>query len=449
MSVPAAPAVAEWSISLPAFPACDPATPPELPDRWRAVAVMQPFLEGQIDVGEFVYDATVPAMRASVYGLETGAVDLLVTEAGSYRLSGPHRAPTQCTALGRMWQVPPARWLSEDAVCIGKTRLAGRIVNWWKMPAHGDRANMHWYDATTNLPWRSMFVRPSREPAILSDYSMSHFPTFEPLKETRLSELRDFCHAQAGTAGAGDGTPPVAVRGLMRTGDAAAEDERRQRIGALVPGVSHGACSRMSAVRWPEQFVSTLVLTPIKFAQPPYSTVLYYDWTQAKTQLALMFAGAKPDFVALVSLKDRIGYRFRRLGPNAAICDADLPGLLRPDWMSVAGCQCRAVIERTSAFGLDADSQILSCPIKDQRPRIMWNWYTSAGRPLVFFEAAPKSGGFLLADYRDWLPGKTGKPEDFKLPPICEAKDPSYWWRSGGASRPDYWGCSDCHTTEN
>ena len=31
---------------------------------------MMPFLHGQLDVGEFVYDATARVMRATVYGLE-------------------------------------------------------------------------------------------------------------------------------------------------------------------------------------------------------------------------------------------------------------------------------------------------------------------------------------------------------------------------------------------
>src|ERR1700729_2943905 len=73
-------AAAESSASPPRFTACNPATPSELPTHWRAVGLMMPFLQGQLDVGEFVYDATLHIMRATVYGLKTGAVDLLITD---------------------------------------------------------------------------------------------------------------------------------------------------------------------------------------------------------------------------------------------------------------------------------------------------------------------------------------------------------------------------------
>ena len=39
--------------------------------RWRAVALMMPSLQGQIDVGEFVYDRHVPTLRATIYGLKS------------------------------------------------------------------------------------------------------------------------------------------------------------------------------------------------------------------------------------------------------------------------------------------------------------------------------------------------------------------------------------------
>jgi hypothetical protein len=192
------------------------------------------------------------------------------------------------------------------------------------------------------------------------------------------------------------------------------------------------------------------VITPVRFKERAYSTVLYYDWEQTKTQLALMFQGAKkPVFQGSVSLKHSLGYRLMRTGPKATICKSDLPGIVRPDWMSAAGCRCKAVVNRNSAFGLDAESQILSCPIKNQGARALWNWYTVDGRPLMFHEAAPKHTGFMLADYHDWLPGKTGTAADFKLPQKCKSADPSYWWRADNQARPDYSDCSGCHTIEN
>src|SRR4051812_43356931 len=98
----ACPANAE-DAALPIMKTCAPSTPPELPQRWRAVALMMPFVRQQVDIGEFVYDGSLPAMRATVYGAESGAVDLLITATDTYQLSGPHDAPDACVALGKKY----------------------------------------------------------------------------------------------------------------------------------------------------------------------------------------------------------------------------------------------------------------------------------------------------------------------------------------------------------
>jgi hypothetical protein len=182
---------------LPLFSACAPATPPTLPARWRTVGLMMPFLlEGQLDVGEFVYDATIPAMRATVYGLESGAVDLLITDTDTYQFLGPYRSPNGCTSLGRKFSPPSAHWLSEPAVCVGEAPLATTAVQWWKAQGVDSQANWHWFKAGTRLPWRSVFMSRSPDPAVIGDYAMTYFPIFEELPETNLSPLRDFCVSQ-------------------------------------------------------------------------------------------------------------------------------------------------------------------------------------------------------------------------------------------------------------
>src|SRR5262249_31061867 len=93
-------------LSLPTLSTCKSAAPPALPKRWHAVGLMSPFLEGQLDIGDFVYDATVPAMRATVYGLESGAADLLITDTNTYQLSGPYGAPTSCATLDHKFNLP-------------------------------------------------------------------------------------------------------------------------------------------------------------------------------------------------------------------------------------------------------------------------------------------------------------------------------------------------------
>jgi hypothetical protein len=116
-----APAAADWTATLPLFDACSPSSAPELPARWRAVALMMPFLQGQIDVGEFVYDRDVPAMRATIYGLKSGAVDLLITEEETYVLMGASLADP-------VHLVGPAIACPDGAVAHERCHLRRRIA---------------------------------------------------------------------------------------------------------------------------------------------------------------------------------------------------------------------------------------------------------------------------------------------------------------------------------
>ena len=145
-------------VSLPMLSTCTPASPPVLPLRWRAVGLMLPFTEGQLDIGEFVYEGTLPAMRATLYGLESGAVDLLITDTDTYLISGRYDFPTSCISLGRKFSPPSAQWLSEQAVCAGEAPIGMTPVQWWKTPAPYSLANWHLFKTDTRLPWRSTFV---------------------------------------------------------------------------------------------------------------------------------------------------------------------------------------------------------------------------------------------------------------------------------------------------
>lgn len=104
---------------------------------------MMPFLQSQLDVGDFVYDGTLPALRATVYGLESGAVDLLITDKDAYVLSGRYRSPSHCTSLGAKFRPPSAQWLSNQAVCIGEARLGTQPVQWWKTLGSDTSATRH------------------------------------------------------------------------------------------------------------------------------------------------------------------------------------------------------------------------------------------------------------------------------------------------------------------
>lgn len=443
------PVTAGSSISPPTFAACNPTTPPELPIRWRAVGIMMPpFLQGQIDIGEFIYDGALPAMSATVYGLESGAVSLLVTETDTFVLSGPHRSPTHCTSLGPRLRPPSPQWLSSQAVCVGESTLATQPVQWWQR--RGFEPAWYWFSTRTRLPWRSLFLNRSLDPTIIGDYAMTYFSTFTPLPETNLSALRDLCTATAERTGAEAVAGLPTARELMAIRNEDAEAERVDRIGELIPGLSHTACSRMTPVHWPEQFVTTAIITPANFDQGPYPSLIYYDWSQAETQLVLPFHGNPPVLQGIISLKKRVGYRIM-LPPigGAGICEPVLPGMIRPDWGTVARCECKGVIDRNSALSPLGETEILSCPLNPQEQRVSWHWYTSKKRPIMFMEAAPQAaGGFMLADYVDWLPGQTGRKADFELAKTCNAPNKS--GHSPTETRaPTVFdvSCSGCHTT--
>jgi hypothetical protein len=440
-------ASAEDATQLPVFKTCSPATVPELPKRWHAVGLLMPFQLGQIDVGEFDYDGALPAMRASVYGLKSGAVDLLITRNDTYVVEGPHSHPTGCTSVGAKLRPPSPQWLMSDAICAGETPVAGEDVQWWQQP--GFDVARYWFTTKSRLPWRTSYLNRSFDPAIIGDYAMTYFAQFAPAAKTDLAALQKFCEAKAKPGTQAIGATPTA-RELMALANGDAETEREARIEKLIPGLSNKSCAAMTAAQWPDRFIMSAIITPIKIDDTPYPTFIYYDWAGSRTMVVLPFHSHPPLLQGILSLKSRVGYRlhFVNAASQVGACQANLPGAVKPDWMQQAGCECQAVLAANSALSPGTETQILSCPIKHQAPRVMWTWYTAQGRPLMFMEAAPESGGVMLADYYEWLPGQTARPAEFDLPNACQALD-----KSGGSAEANgpsfsHPSCSDCHSTQ-
>jgi hypothetical protein len=442
-------ATAEQTTALPILSPCKQTAVPELPARWRAVGLMMPFVRQQLDVGEFVYDGSLPAMRATLYGLESGAVDLLITDKETYQLSGPHDSPDACIALGQKYTAPTARWLSGNAVCDGEAPLSTTPVQWWKTSAADGRTRWQWYKTDTRLPWRTMFPSRSTDPAVFGDYGITYFPTFGPLAETKLAQLRDLCASKAQKA-TGATAAAGTARELMTIGTDITEPERAERIQALVPGLSRQACSSVNTPRWPDQFVMTGILSPIPFKWTPLPSMIYYDWERAGTLYAWMHeARSLPPVLELVSVLTKgVGYSVERAPNRAFVCAAKSPGVVRPDWMSVAGCECKGVIDRNADLGPNEVSQIRACPIKGQGLRGIWSWYTATGRPILFAEPGAIGSGINIADYFAWRPGEKMPQGTFELPQLCtratEAGLPPVGYGLPSAMTAS---CVDCHTT--
>jgi len=325
-------------------------------------------------------------------------------------------------------------------------------VQWWKMSADDGRAKWQWYATGTRLPWRMMFPARTPDPAVIGDYGVTYFPTFQRVADTNLAHLRDFCAAKAQKPSDAQAAASSA-RELMAIGKDIAEPERATRIQALIPGLSRAACSSQKAPSWPHQFVMTGILSPIQFRWTPLPTMLFYDWDGAGTLVGLMHeARTDPPALEMESLLTRgVGYGIERLPNGAFACAASTPGVVRPDWMTVAGCDCKAVIDHNAEFGPDEVSVIRACPVRNEGERVNWSWYTAEGRPILFSEPEAIGLGLNIADYLRWLPGEKMPPESFALPKLCtpaaaaEAGLPPV---GNGLPARMTDNCSDCHTTQ-
>jgi hypothetical protein len=142
------------------------------------------------------------------------------------------------------------------------------------------------------------------------------------------------------------------ARELMATGDDLAEVERDKRIAVLIPGLTRHACSHMKPARWPIHFVMTGILSPIPFKWTPLPSMIYYDWEGAGNLTALMHeARSTPPVLEFMSVLTRgVGYSVERLPNGRFACAAKSPGVVRPDWMSVAGCACKGRDRPQSGF---------------------------------------------------------------------------------------------------
>jgi hypothetical protein len=443
---------ASQETALPILAACTPATPPVLPQRWHAVGLMLPFLRQQLDVGDFTYDGSLPAMRATVYGLESGAIDLLITSTETYQLTGPPDSPDGCVALGHKYNLPTDQWLSDKPVCQGEAPLGNKKVQWWKTPAADGRAILQWYATDTRLPWRVMFPTRTPDPAVIGEYGVTYFPTFTPLPETKLARLRDLCVAKARKASDAAAAATTA-RDLMALGNDIGESERARRIQALIPGLSRQACLVNSKPpQWPHQFLMTAILSPIQFRWTPLPTMLYYDWDDAGTLVGLMHeARTMPPALELEAILTKgVGYGIERTPRGAFACAAATPGAVRPDWMTSASCDCKGVIDHNPEFGAGETSVIRACPVRGEGLHVNWSWYTTDGRPILFTEPEAMGLGLNVADYLRWAPGAKMEKDAFELPRLCtpagaaEVGNPPV---GNGLPPAVTDNCSDCHTT--
>jgi len=405
---------------LPRFALCHAAHPPVLPPRWHAVGLMMPFDGGQLAIGEFDFDAEASAMRATIYGLQSGTADLLITAEATYRLSGPRQSPTGCTAAEPRFQPPTTQWLAANAQCVGEAPLQARQTEWWRIAAANSAANWFWFTADARLPWRVFMSSPSPNPPLIGDYAMTYFPTFERVSQSNLAALREFCRAQSRPAAS---AKPADTEhdGTRQPSEAeeAAEAERRERIKVLIPGLSQDACAATIPARWPDRVQMTALMTPTQFGLGPFPTEIFYDWERSNAMLTRLHDPDNPAMAVDVLLKGPLGYDIKPGRLAAPTCQQNYPGIVKPDWLSGASCACRGVIANNPQLDPDDTIDIESCGADPTHA--LWAWYRKSGAPVAFLATLQTPGGLDLADYYSWSPGAESGTATFAVPLACMA----------------------------
>ena len=412
-------------LTLPKFAARSHADRPQLPRTWRCVALLAPFKidNSQLVVGEFIFDGSIPAFRATLYGAEEGAVDLLITDRGTFRLESKDRKVKRGIPIVANWHVPSADWLGPEAKCLGEANLLEEKVEWWKRPVKIQAATpsvnpeivsttWFWYSvARPRFPWRTMFAEPAAEPAVVGSFALTYFAEFTKDPNIDLEPVARLCATTKPASSEEHGLADV----MQLIGDDKTSGidrvARVAEIKRLIPGIEvDGAGFPKELPRWQRRFGMTTFMTPVNFAFNPFPTEVYYTYEapsspgERKQRTRMLQPAGDPYEYIDALLLDGVGYDVRRSRTSCNdSCDPRLPGIPRLDWMERDGGACKATINNHPRLSPGRKTMVIMCPLVDDR--MFWTWYTIEGKPLVFMEtAAPASEGtgLALADYNDW-----------------------------------------------
>ena len=425
-------------LPLPQLATCNGASPPRLPERWRATYLMAPHTKSQLVLGEILVDPALPAMRVRLYGFKSGSADLLVLGTNTYALAAEGSAIKSCRGLGDTGWRPLGRdWLTPSSRCVGSGPVGGTAVEWWKTPIEPVPASYWvWHKTSDGSPFRLVFPFASDRLPPLSRYALSYQVGFEPLSETNLSHLAEICRrAKPPSAGGGARAVRRLVEGMAQARERADDEFRR-----LMPALK--TCSAAPLPEWPERLAITGLMTPIDSDEDPYPAEVLYDWHRRAQRSRIFFPPQSAIAVQDSLLLDPQGYMVTRRRKGGLTCEPVLPGAIRPHWPSRAPCSCEATINGTTPLTPHGTTRILACPLAS--PRVAWAWHAFSGRPTVFMVTSMPGdegkGLFAVLDYQDWLPGHPFPRSALEKPLQCPPAPPSRSAMPPASSR-----CSTCH----
>ena len=435
----------------PIFSPCGATTPPSLPEQFHAIALLTPFTNTQLVVADIYYDWSVPGMRVTTYGLESGYADFLYLPDSYFILDSENGGePKQVFGpIATTEQVPAPNWLTNYKVtCNGIQEVVGVNTNWWcdvtmntnppapipPDPTAHPAANWFWMRSDNQYPWRMMFINTTNDYKLpfIGRFAIVHFPTFEATNDTGLSELLQTCQSQSQQL---DSKTAVKLRvkkaedtyALLNGQPFLSSNVNREKtlgkIQELIPGLNPPDNNPLPS--WPSRLFMTALSTPT-FEQPPtpnqpYPTEVYYDWT-IQRQLTRFHIPSPSGALMDLILTDSQTYVVLRLPDGSHQCLKNLyvsVGLVRPDWPTHDGAVCKGSITNNPQLSPNKTTQIFTLP--SMQSRVFWIWYTTDNVAIMFAEVPQACNvKLVLTDYFAYIPSPPAfDPSLFQIPADC------------------------------
>ncbi len=449
------------ALPVPTMAACTNKVPPQLPAAWQTGAILQHFADGELVIGNLVYDGAASALRFSLIGMTGGSADYLLASGGNlFSLSGGYPTPTKCELVAKTSLAVPSRsWNNADSTCVGEAQVDDANMVWWKhkvpeISPQPSGANWLWYhaDNPSNM-FRSMFQKPTNDFGIVGHFALSYFPQFHEVTATGVSSLVNLC--KRATKPTNPHFDPGSVAALLAPNSIPLA-QQPGLLGTWVPGLQK--TDPATPPPWPNQVGATALMVSVNYCYAPLPTRVYYDWTLASQNTTMFWnqEAAVPaecagdEFFATKALlygtksspPSETGYAIpENVGIGPIACVQALPGMPRPNWMKFGGCTAKAAIAPGTTLNHRSEPlKIVHCPITP--PNVVpamafWAWYFDSGTPLAFMQTNATTGGtgLNLADYFQWKPGAVARPNTYDLPALCDRRP----------KKKDEPGCHKCH----
>jgi len=424
---------------------------PGLPRKWRGVALLTPYRNGEIFAAEVSYDWDKATMLVTLWGLEGSARQRLyvgdqffvLTPAGEKdaKTFGPFPSVTP---------VPAPDWLAPHGMAhVGAGAVMGVDCDWWvgfspnvngyqtgtTPPVIPQVCNWVWTRRGTGLPFRLFFTNsdnPYRLPE-LGDFSTTIFTDFVVDDTIDLGPLVARVRAEA-VAPSADvaravtaATSSAEMQAAVEPLEVPAKIDPVIMAGKLVKGLAPPPADA-PLPEWDERLCITGYTYPTakSLQLPPVLPMrVFYDWTKKRmlTRCALTVSEFDQGAVQDLILDSSITHIVIRNPDGSHVCGPTVPvGLPKPHWAKDAGGIPKAVIKDNPVLGPGETIHVTT--IASTGGRWFWVWYTPQNDGRLFMET-PQFGdvGLVLTDYARFDHDPPPFPDSaFEVPADCLLK---------------------------